>query len=116
MNTDEYGEVINGFKTYETIVEKLRQDKSVIIGWTDEAYTHLDIMFTVKPYKEGTLQGGLRWTDLFVSIMGKCAWGFIPDEEKDEGYIAEKLRLGRNETTEKLTYLINGIIREANKK
>lgn len=67
-------------------------------------------MFTLNVIKEGTLQGGLRWNDLFVSIMRKGAFGFLTNVEKDSGYIAEKLNLGNNVTTEKLTELINAII------
>lgn len=110
MDKDKFGEVINGEKTYKEIAYKIKHGYSVIIGWTDEEYTHFDILFTLNVVKEGTLQGGLRWNDLFVSIMRKGAFGFLTDSKKDSGYIGEKLGLGDNVTTEKLTELINGII------
>lgn len=110
MEKDKYGEVINGEKTYKEIAYLLKSGHSVIIGWTDEEYTHYDILFTLNVVKEGTLQGGLRWNDLFVSIMRKGSFGFLTDSKKDSGYIGEKLGLGNNITTEKLTELINGII------
>lgn len=113
MDKDEYGEVINGKNTYKEIVYQLKHGNSVIIGWTDQEYTHFDILFSVNVIKEGTLQGGLRWNDLFVSIMRKGAFGFLADTEKDSGYIGEKLGLGNNITTEKVTELINGIIKQA---
>ena len=111
MEKDKYGEIINGEKTYKEIAYLLKHGNSIIIGWTDEEYTHYDILFTLNVVKEGTLQGGLRWNDLFVSIMRKGAFGFLTDSEKDSGYIAEKLSLENNITTEKLTELINGIIK-----
>lgn len=35
MNFDEYNEVINGDDTYQTIAKELKDNKAVIIGWTD---------------------------------------------------------------------------------
>lgn len=110
LNVDEYGEVINGEKTYKEIAYQLKSGKSIIIGWTDENYTHYDVLFSLNVEKEGNLQHGLRWTDLFVSIIGIGAFGFVVDGSKNSGYIGEKLNLGNNITTEKLTELINGII------
>lgn len=110
MDKDTYGEVINGENTYKEIAYLLKSGRSVIIGWTDEDYTHYDILFSLNVIKEGTLQGGLRWNDLFVSIMRIGSFGFLIDSKKDSGYIGEKLGLGDNITTNKLTDLINGII------
>ena len=110
MNKDLYGEVINGENTYKEIAYLLKSGHSVIIGWTDEKYTHYDILFSLNVVKEGILQGGLRWNDLFVSIMRIGCFGFLTDSKKESGYIGEKLGLGDNITTEKLTDLINGII------
>ena len=114
MDVNEYGEIINSEKTYKSIAKALKEKAAVIIGWTDEKLTHYDILFTYTAVKkEGNiLQRGLRWTDLFVSIIGLGAFGFTTDYEKSDGYFAEKLNLGINETTEKLTELINGIIKE----
>ena len=110
MDKDIYGEVVNGENTYKEIAYLLKHGSSVIIGWTDQAYTHYDILFSLNVVKEGTLQGGLRWNDLFVSIMRIGVFGFLTDSKKESGYIGEKLGLDNNETTEKLTELINGII------
>ena len=110
MNKDEFDEVINGEKTYKEIAYQLKHGNSVIIGWTDEEWTHYDILFTLNVVKEGGLQSGLRWNDLFVSIMRKGAFGFLTDNLKDKGYVAEKLNLNYNVTAEKITELINGII------
>lgn len=115
MNKDKYGEVINGENTYSVIADKLKKCKSVIIGWTDEGYDHRDILFTIKPYKEGTLQRGLNWNShLYVSIMDFSCMGFLiesrTDNRKDKGYIMGKLRLNDNPCNNKICELINGVI------
>lgn len=113
MNKTEYNEIINGKKTYKEIANKLKQHIPVIIGWTDEAWTHLDILFTYQAYREyeNYLQRGVMPTDLFVSILSWGAYGFEVEREKSVGYISEKLGMN-GETAEKLTELINGIINE----
>ena len=42
--------------------------------------------------------------------MSKGAFGFTYNEKKHSGYIAEKLDLGINETSEKFAELLNGVI------
>lgn len=112
MNIDDYGEIINGPYTYKGIANRLKEGESVIIGWTDEEYTHLDLLFNFKTYKEGMLQRGLRGNELFVSIIGLSAFGFdVKDREIHEGYISQKLNIHGEPTVSKLAELINGIIR-----
>lgn len=111
MDFDEYGEVINGENTYICIGNLLKKGNSVIIGWTDEHCTHYDILFNLNVIKHGELQGGLRWNDLFVSIMRRGAFGFLTDNEKDSNYVAEKLGLLPCITADKITELINGVIK-----
>lgn len=113
MNVDDYGEIINGPYTYKGIANRVKEGEPVIIGWTDEEYTHLDLLFNYKTYKEGMLQRGLRGNELYVSIMGLGAFGFdVKDREIHEGYIAEKLNIRGELTVSKLAELINGIIKE----
>lgn len=115
MDKDEYDEIINGKNTYKEIADRLKQGQAVIIGWTDEEYTHLDILFTYNVYKESCnyLQRGLRGNELFVSLMSVGAFGFdINNAKRHPGYIGEKLKLPGDSTREKLTELINGIIKE----
>lgn len=113
MNKDEYGEIINGYKTVTEIAEKLKKGQSAIIGWTDEKYTHLDLLFNYNTYKEGMLQRGLRGNELYVSIMSMGAFGFdVKDKEIHKGYISEKLNINGEPTITKLAELINGIIKE----
>ncbi len=114
MNYSEYDEVINGEKTYKEIAKLLKEDKAVGIGWTDEIYTHFDIIFKLGlSNKSGIFQRGIKQDYLFVSIIDYTSYGFRADTIKDVGYIQEKLRMN-NETGEKLAELINGIIKEMN--
>lgn len=113
MNRDEYGEIVNGYDTVVEISKKLKNGQSVIIGWTDEKYTHLDLLFNYKTYKEGMLQRGLRGNELYVSVVSIGAFGFdVKDKEIHEGYISEKLNIHGEPTVNKLAELINGIIKE----
>ena len=120
MDTDNYGEIINSEKTFKHIAMRLKTGKSIIIGWADQEGTHYDVLFTGGAYKqEGNyLQRGLRGNELFVSVMSHGAFGFNLDGEKSSGYIAEKLHFGcwSNITMEKLSELINGVIRHLTKK
>lgn len=117
MDRDKYGEIINGQDTYKTIADKLKIGKSVIIGWTDEECTHLDILFTGGAYKEYSnyLQRGLRGNELYVSIISIGTFGFDISGEKSSGYIEEKLNIHGQPTIDKLTELINEIIKELKK-
>lgn len=120
MNKDEYGEIINGEDTYQTIAENLVQNKSVIIGWTDQGYDHRDILFTIRPIKYGTLQRGLNWNShLYVSIIDRSCMGFLIESDtnnvKHPSYIKEKLRLQDNSCDDKICELVNGVISHLDK-
>lgn len=108
---DEFGEAINSLGTYKTIADLIRDGKSCIVGWTDQEGTHLDILFTYgASHIGGMLQGGVRSTDLFVSVMRIGTFGFEIDRlDTHPSYFGEKLKLGKNVTTEKLADLINGV-------
>lgn len=113
MDKDEYGEIINGNDTIIKISKRLKEGQSVIIGWTDEKYTHLDLLFNYKSHKEGMLQRGLRGNELYVSIIGLGAFGFdVADREIYKGYITEKLNIHGEPTVNELAELINGIVKE----
>lgn len=126
IEKDNYGEVINGNMTYETIAKQLyyegddpNESRACIVGWTDQGYDHRDILFTYKPKQYGNLQRGLRWCYLYVSIMDHCSMGFLiemkSDNRKDSGYLKEKLRLNDNSCDDKICELINGVIHELDK-
>ena len=111
MDKDEYGEIINGENTYKEIARVLKFVGTCLIGWTEELGGHYDILFVNKTIVYGTnIQRGIKATDLFVSIMGKGAFGFKTESKKYSDYIAEKLNLSDDETAEKLAVLINGVI------
>ena len=111
MTRTEYGEITNSQETYEDIADILKEHNSVLIGWTDEIYTHYDILFLHKTQFYGTnIQGGIKSNDLFITIMRKGAFGFKIGNKKSSGYIAEKLNLCDDESAEKLAELINGVI------
>lgn len=109
MKYDTYGEVVNDPATYQEIASRL-QDHPVLVGWTDEAGTHFDILFAINVEGYGTFQGGLKVTDLFVSIMRRGAFGFeIEHINTHTGYYDEKLGGGMGSTAERLAELINGV-------
>lgn len=112
MNYDEYGEIINGEETYKGIAEELKGRRSVLIGWTDQQGTHLDILFTLWALKYGSTQGGLRDDDLFISVMRLGSFGFeIAHDDTDPGYYNEKLGGRLGSTSEPLAELINSVKR-----
>lgn len=110
MNWNEYEEITNGEKTYKDIAELLKKGETVGIGWTDEEYTHLDIVFKYGINKVNGFQRGIKENYLFVSIIDHTSYAFsVSNGIKLGGYIQEKLRM--HETTgDKLSELINGII------
>ena len=116
MNENEYFEIINGEKTYQYIANSLKSGNAIMIGWTDDEFTHYDIMFKWKVAGEGGYQRGIKNSDLFVSVMSIGAFGFKIDDKKYSTYVAEKLFNSHcDSSVEKVTELINGIIEELNK-
>ena len=119
MNKDDYGEIYNGEETFKKIAETLLNEGKCIIGWTDQAYDHRDILFTYQPKQFGNLQRGLKWCYLYISIMGLSCMGFLMEDLRDNrkanSYIMEKLRLYDNDCDNKICDLINGVIHEIDK-
>lgn len=111
MNNNEYGEIINGDRTYQEIAKRLLNSETVGIGWTDEDFTHFDIIFKLGlDCKYGDFQRGIRREYLFVGIIDHTFYGFRPDSIKEGNYIQEKLRMN-NSCGDKVAELINGIIK-----
>jgi hypothetical protein len=110
MKTDEFNTVINDPSTYKEIAFILSTGQPVLIAWTDQAGTQLDLLFNYKAKSFGPIQRGILSSDLFVSVMGLSSFGFDVREKKtDGGYYSGKLRMSGTETCEKLAELINGI-------
>ncbi len=116
IEMDEYDEVVNCLETYMGVASLIKQQGACLIGWTDGLGTHYDILFSLPRCRQGMVQGGLKWDDLFVSIMRIGAFGFdVENENTHFGYYAEKLGIGsRNETAEKVGEFINGVKKELN--
>lgn len=115
MNFNKYNEVINGEYTYKEIAKLLLENKAVGIGWTDENFTHLDIIFKLGITKINPFQRGIKGHYLYVSIIDHTSYAFDIENEKLGDYIQEKLRMN-NECGDKLKDLINGIIEQIGNK
>ena len=116
MNKNEFGEIINGVKTYNLIVDKLKKGQAVFIGWTDEEYSHYDILFKLGAYKEqgNYIQRGIKNNDLFISVMSLGSFGFKAisrNKEISSGYLSEKLNFN---VGEKFTELVNSVLLRLN--
>lgn len=116
LDQDEYGTVFNSEKTYTGLAKILNRHGSAIIAWTEQQGSQMDIWLTVQPIQAGPVGRGLRaTTDLFVAVIGFGAFGFEIDRNNalHAGYVAEKLSWGEvNITIEKITELIEGVIKE----
>lgn len=113
FDTDSYGTVYNTSHNFALLASILEKGESVLIPWTDEEYTQLDLLFAYKSVSQGRLQRGLKKTDLFVSVIGIGAFGFSVGEDSIEShpsYIKEKFGVNsRGITWDKLTKLINSV-------
>lgn len=111
MKYDDWGEVVNDPETYDEVAQLLIEDNSVLLGWTDQNMTHLDILLTIKPSGFGTHQGGIRpATDIFVSIMRRGSFGFeIANEDTHSGYYEEKLGGPMGSTADAVAELVNEV-------
>lgn len=116
INFDEYGEVVNGEGTYAfTAAHLLHSKQPVLLGWTDGEGSHHDILIArgvaIAEVNKPNIQGGIRAGDLFVSVMRVGAFAFeIKDRELHPNYVGEKLGMS-GVTCDRLTDLINGIIK-----
>ena len=113
FNYASFGEVINGKETYNAIAKALKNNEAIGIGWTDEKYTHLDIIFKLGITKIGYFQRGMRDYYLYVSIIGHNCFAFIPDTIKEGNYIQARMNM-ENSCGDKLAELVNGVIESLN--
>lgn len=114
-NFDEWQEVVNGPETYIAIASELLDHQCCIVGWTDGKMTHHDVLFTLSPKAFGSLQGGLRGEGyLFVSIMRRGSFAFAVRDHNNlhPDYVAEKLEEDRGITSQVLTELIKGVLKQ----
>lgn len=112
---DEYGTIHNSPETYRWVADNLNTLGSILIAWTDEEGSQFDILFTklkLPISKLGPTNGGIRWNDLYVSIMRMGSFGFAIEKAPDTypGYYEEKLTTGTlGSTGKKLAELLNGV-------
>jgi hypothetical protein len=112
FDQDKVGDVYNSERNYVALADILENNGSVVIGWTDQDGSHLDILFCVSPIQVGDLQGGMStFSDLFVAVAFNGMFGFtIQDNYLASDYVAKKLNLGPpNSTSEKLAVLIGEV-------
>jgi len=110
---DEFGEVKNDIETYRTIAATLASNNRAIIGWTDGAGTHLDVLFALRPPQLGRLaSGNYPAADfLFVGISSRGCFGFrIAPRERFPTYVLQKLGLEKGETATAFTEMLNGVM------
>lgn len=115
MNFNKYGEITNGSCTYKQLSKLLYENHFVGIGWTDNNFTHLDIILKLQlDDKFGMFQRGIKHNYLFIGIIDHTSYAFSIENTKHPSYIQEKLRMN-NECGEKVAELINNIIIELHK-
>lgn len=113
--TYEYGVVTNSLRTYTAAAERIRGQGYVLMGWTDNAMSHMDVLLAIaEPFSS---VGPLNRIDnhtlrLLVGVAGRGMFGFAirADNFVHHVYLAEKLGFGPSATTEALAELVNGII------
>ena len=114
MIVDEWGVVYNDEHNFKGIAESLKAEGRAAFAWTDGIGTQFDfIMVHQIRDTTGRFQGRVNpKQDLMVGIVRKGLFGFdiYGSSGRHPSYIAEKLFLSENITTEKVTELINGVI------
>lgn len=114
LDLDDDGLVYNTLENYRLLASDVWYDRSVIIAWSDEQGTQLDVSLVLIAKEYGSLQGGQSTgTDLFVGVSQVGFFGFdMFSGPKSGSYVAEKLNLEDGHTARKLAQLINGVQQE----
>jgi len=117
MKFDEYKTIINDQENYKDIAKQLVEGEgAVLFAWTDGQGTQFDILLAICPdvifENDILIQGGVKSSDLFVSVMRIGSFGFNLDTESHPNYYAEKLGIGTGETANKFAEFINSIKKE----
>ena len=93
LKLDEWGYITFSLKNAKSIAKTLLEDKNVFVSVATQN-THYDVLFSLFPRgNQNIAQGGVRRSDLFISIMRKGAFGFgIGDSiDTNHHYYSEKL-------------------------
>ncbi len=119
---DDWGVVINGPRTFESIARILKTGQSVATGWAPDQTTMHSLVLTTGAARLTYVQGLHRTaqaTDaldniLFVSVLRCGAFGFDNDAVRDAGlhpdYVAEKLGISGGATAAALAERIHGVM------
>lgn len=110
---DEYGVVHNSSDTYLAAAAELWGRGRVLIGWTDEAMTHMDVLLSVASDSVGPLNRmDMRVPKLLIGVAAYGMFGFRirSDDPIHHAYLGEKLGLRPSPTTEALADLVNGVM------
>lgn len=109
---NKYGEIDNRPENFDGIAADVLAHHAVVVPWIDGCGTLYDVQFSL-PKVVGPLGSGNRDGMLFVSILGRGAYGFAingtgtlaPD------YLDEKLKCGAHQTGKRMGDLIVGVMR-----
>ena len=115
IKLDEYGEFLACPENIESVVDKLLATGSVLIGWSDGEATHYDVLlnYIVDFYPENrvSFQRGIHYNDLFVSVIGRGAFGFDIEEDcyLSPYYFEEKMNIDSPELAAFISDVITNI-------
>lgn len=113
LTQDEYGVVHNSSETYATLAKILHTQHMWMMGWSDDASSHLDVLLAVVSENSGplnTMDTNLPKMVIGVSRMGIYGFNFLRFSPLHPAYVAEKLGMRLSPTTEALTDLVNGVL------
>jgi hypothetical protein len=110
---DAYNVVENSPHTYRAAAAELRGFGSILLGWTDNNFSHMDVLLVYEPREVGPLNRmDSRASKLIVAVAGRGMFGFAVrgDDPIHHAYLAEKLGFSPSVTTEALAELVNGVM------
>lgn len=111
-NTNLHGEIINGSNTYESAAYDLVERGGVVLNWTDERGTLLNISLSYGLTRVGALGGIVDGgTKVWVGVAGHGMFGFRPTAFVEASYANEKLGVN-GLTATKVGELITGVLKD----
>jgi hypothetical protein len=111
--TNSFGEVVNHPETFNKIATALLTNGVVVLNWTDEAGTLLNVLLSYDPVRWGSPGGFVDSGNhkLWIGVAGRGLFGFGYGSHSYD-YVAEKLGLRPDLTASKLVELIDGVQRQ----
>lgn len=106
---DEYGYLKNTEDSINLLVMGLKHGHSIMFCVTDkEEESHYDVVLNYGAFLVGDkaiVQRGIKYSDLFVSVMNKGSFGFETGRDSHTSYYSEKLGVA----CEPLTEILNAL-------